>query len=612
MVAALSRFGPHDQAVLSFERAAFGRNLFNTLPEDAFDRQPLKGCGGRILLVADVRLDNRDELFDQLGIALVERRGLSDAGLMLAAWEEWSEGALDRLLGDFVFAVWDSGKQQLTLVRSALSMKPLFYHVGRDFIAFASLPAGLHALKSIPKLLNLGGAAFFMARAQPGGAQTIFDGIGRVEQGHMVRFNGQEAHQSRFWQIDREPSKPRNPNDYVDAFREHLDRAVNAQLRRCGGGVAAHLSGGRDSNAVAATAARLLAPTGERVRAYTSAPRAGYAGPTIAHTMADESPAAAATARMHSNIDHIICRPNGPLDFAELDEVHRLNPNPVSHLSNFSWWNGISQAASESGAAILLTGQVGNLAFSAGGEGHLPDLLRQRGLVHWWRAAPGLAKMSSTGWRSILSRSFGPMLPRPLYALILRASGREVASSFHVPFLRSPYRETAETELAAELHEFRPPRDYFEFRRQMLFGQDNASKMSLVRFGIDKRDPTADRRLIEYCFSLPIEALLSGEQARPLFEDAMADRIAPEVLSSRLRGYQAADWHETITKSAVSNRFKRYKGHPLVRELLDVDHIQSVIDAWPTSGWGDRKIMSLYRNDVLGAVSLADFIAVHF
>ncbi|HMI40536.1 MAG TPA: asparagine synthase-related protein [Sphingomicrobium sp.] len=611
MVAAQHAIGPHDQAVRSAGHVAFGRSLFKTLPEDLFDRQPLAGAGGRFLLVADVRLDNRSELSDQLGFAHDEQRRLSDADLLLSAWEKWAEGALDHMLGDFVFAIWESDREQLTLVRSALSMKPLFYHIGSDFIAFASQPSGLHALESNPKSLNRNRAALFAAGAWPIGPSTIFRGISRVEQGHLVRFKGLNAKPSRYWEIDRQPSNFRNPHDYVEAFREHVDRAVAAQLRRAGGSVACHLSGGRDSSAVAGTAARLLAAKGERVRAYTSAPRAGYAGPTIANYMADESLLAAATAHMHPNTEHFICRPQGPLDFANLGQAHRLNPNPMGHLSNFSWWDQIGRTAAGSGASILLIGQVGNLALSAGGEAHLTDLLRERGLASWWRAARGRARSSPWGWPAILNCSLGPLLPRRFHALLMRATGRN-PSSFDVPFLRPPYREQAEAELESEFHESRPPRDFFDFRREMLFGQDNSGQLSLVRFGIDERDPTADRRLVEFCFSLPIEALISADRARPLFEHAMSDRIALQVLSSQQRGYQTADWHEIITKGAVTERFNRYKQHEVVSDLIDIDYVQGVIDRWPTQGWGDRNVMSLYRNDVLGVLSLADFIVVNF
>ena len=119
------------------------------LPEDSFDFQPLHGADDRLVLVADVRLDNRDELAPALGIAASRARQLCDAALLLACLERWSEAALDRLVGDFAFALWDGRTKKLMLARDFLGQRPLYYHQGKDFFAFASMARGLHALPSI-------------------------------------------------------------------------------------------------------------------------------------------------------------------------------------------------------------------------------------------------------------------------------------------------------------------------------------------------------------------------------------------------------------------------------------------------------------------------------
>src|ERR1700675_4738250 len=59
MLAAQKFYGPHAGAQWSDGDVALGRQLMRVLPEDAFDRQPLVGGGGRYILVADIRLDNR-------------------------------------------------------------------------------------------------------------------------------------------------------------------------------------------------------------------------------------------------------------------------------------------------------------------------------------------------------------------------------------------------------------------------------------------------------------------------------------------------------------------------------------------------------------------------
>ncbi|HEX8526755.1 hypothetical protein, partial [Allosphingosinicella sp.] len=61
-------YGPHDGSLWAEGPVALGRRLFRTLPEDSYDRQPLVGRDGGLVLVADVRLDNRPELAAELGL----------------------------------------------------------------------------------------------------------------------------------------------------------------------------------------------------------------------------------------------------------------------------------------------------------------------------------------------------------------------------------------------------------------------------------------------------------------------------------------------------------------------------------------------------------------
>src|SRR5262245_56710129 len=62
ILAAQALYGPDGEAHWSRDGVSLGRRLARLLPEDDFDRQPLIGAGGRFVLVADLRLDNRDEL----------------------------------------------------------------------------------------------------------------------------------------------------------------------------------------------------------------------------------------------------------------------------------------------------------------------------------------------------------------------------------------------------------------------------------------------------------------------------------------------------------------------------------------------------------------------
>ena len=612
IASALSPYGAQETSVAESDCAALARNLRALLPEDRFDAQPIRLADGRRLLVADIRVDNRDEIIRDLGWTTERAAESADSALMAAAWEAWEEGALQRVIGDFAVAIWSSADRALLLARSPMALKPLFFHHSERFCAFASMPAGVHALDELPKTIDLEQAAAIGAQYGYQGGATFFADVCRVEHGHVVRLtrNGRQAR--RYWEPQRTILRLSRVEDYVDQFREELNRAVEPRLRRPSGRVASQLSAGRDSSAVTATAARLLARTGNELIALTGAPRIGFAGPALEDRVTDESELARLTAARHRNIRHVVRRPTGESALTDMRALHALAECPMLNPTSVPWWEGMNRAAVEQDASVMLFGSAGNFTISAGGADQLRDILIEDGFGPWLLASAEVGRWSWAGWRNLLSVSFGPALAAPTYRSILRATGRSASMDLRVPTLRPPYRQAAEDILRQAYGDPRPPRSFSEYRKDVLLKRDNAEIVTLARWGLDSRDPTGDRRLVEFCLSLPNELLVSGEAARPLFERAMADRIPRAVLANRRRGYQGADWYEHFKPADVRRAFADYARNALVQEMIDIPYVNGLIDQWPRSGFGNRAVINLYRNSVLATLALADFLDVHF
>lgn len=613
MLDRLARYGPHSQDSRSLGGACFGRALYRTLPEDDFDDQPLIGGGGRYLITADARIDNRAELAERLGIAPAESACLSDASLLLAAWERWQLGSLRHILGDLAFAVWDAGEQILTLVRSPVALKPLFYHSGPDFIAFASMPQGLHVLSQVTKSLDWAEASAIAVRLPYLGSSTIFEGIRMVRHGHAVQFADGRETAVRLWELGSIARQQMGAEECGEALREELDRAVKAQLRRRQGLAACQLSSGRDSSAVATSAALVLRETGENLIALTGAPHRGFEGTAIGDRLVDESALAAITARNHPNMIHAVSRSKTRPLKRELRQLSEIHFGPMTNLVALHWAAEVQDDASARGGSILLVGSTGNFSVSASGLSHIVDVLREQGPASWLRHALRIGSSSLSDWRTIASNSFGPFLSGPTYRRALEFIGRSRGSDFSAPILRQPYRKHAESLLRDQYFDPRPPLNYHKFRRAMLMRRDNAEKMSLVQGGLDVRDPTGDRRLVELCLSFPPDQLVSRRWApSPAYEAAFRDRIPPEVLCNRNRGYQGADWFHLFPKEQVAQLFRGYRRNHTVNELFAFDYINELIRSWPARGTSDRSTLVLYRNQLLNALALADYIELHF
>jgi asparagine synthase (glutamine-hydrolysing) len=604
MLAALAMYGRDRGDAWNGGDIALGRRLQRVLPEDRFDRQPLEGASGAVL-VADVRIDNRAELAASLAIAPARLSLLCDAALLLAAYQRWDTEAFDRVAGDFACALWDAPRRRLVLACDATARRPLYYHRTDRLFAFASLPKGVHALAEAPRAADEDKLAALLGLAPGATTRAPFAGLEKLEAGAFVIVTKSGLEARRYWSPSPGPLRLKSPDDYAEALRERLDQAVAARLRGATE-VGAQLSGGLDSSAVAATAARLLAPTGGGVTAFTAVPREGFRSEAPAWRIADEGPQAAAVAALYPNMTHVLVRAGGRSPLAGLDRALALYDQPVLNLSNLAWSDAIYDAARERGVRVMLIGSLGNLGLSYEGLELLPELVGQGRLAAWLREARALAK--GRAWRSVLATTFGPFAPAPLWGAILRLAGRPADLADYSLLHPQLRRRAAELGGGAAA---RPGRSGFAARLGAL-RRDSAVTWPgvLAEWGIDVRDPTADKRLLEFCLAVPTAEFLRLGQTRALARRALADRLPAAVVQAATRGYQGADWHEGLTaaRAELAVELERLEAFPPAGRLIDLARIRKLLAAWPASGWERRDVRLIYRGALLRAIAAGRFL----
>ena len=613
MLQAQNVYAPDPKAAAAWSDGgiALGRRLFGLVPEDRFDRAPMVSAEGRRVLVGDVRLDNREELADALGLEATDARTMADSAILMAALDRWDEDAVDRLEGDFAFALWDSARQRLLLARDFMGQRPLHFHRGADFFAFASMPKGLHALPEVPPAPDREMVARFLALIPEGGTRTFFAGVERVPVGALciVTRDGLSTH--RYWQPDRSPLRLKRDEDYEEAVRAALDRAVAVRLRGAENGVGAHLSGGLDSSAIVATAARLMAPRGS-VAGFTAVPREGYDGAIPHGRFGDEGPLAAKVAERYPNVEHVLIRTEGRSPFAALDRNFFLFERPMLNLCNAVWADRIMDAAKERRLQVVLTGQMGNMSFSYAGLELLPELLA-RG--RWLHLAREIARLPANGIRrrSAFAHTFGPFMPAGLWRGINRRMGRHFdLAGYSAVNLAAAEALRADASAAGLDFSYRPRRDPFGTRRWVIgrVYMGNYNKGHLGGWGIDMRDPSADRRLLELCLSIPAEQYLKDGVPRSLARRMLADRLPPEVVREQRKGLQAVDWHEGLSTARDEARLEaqRIAAVEGASDILETGKIGALLDDWPEGGWNGHKVTSLYRLALLRGLSGGHFL----
>ena len=350
----------------------------------------------------------------------------------------------------------------------------------------------------------------------------------------------------RSWHWRPTTRRDRDRIDYPAELGTLLKRGVRD--RTPAGGVATHLSAGLDSGAVTAMAATLGAP----VDAFTAVP-ALPVDAWMPGRFADESALAALVASRFPDIRHHVVRPDRHA-FDLLDLGWEAFEQPLPNPANAGWVDAINRAARDLGQSVMLIGQFGNFGFSAAG-------------------------MARSGWRARLAG--------------LRQPPGDIS-----PFLANPPRRS------------RPaiPRGPVDVLRRI----DPGSYVhGTVRgWGIDLRDPTADRRLLEFCLTIPPGEFMRDGVRRSLARRAVGGLLPPELLTETRRGYQSADWLQQLAARAGQARdiIENFATDALAADLLDIAALRRAADALPAAT-NSPETERRYRSHFLRALATGDFIA---
>src|SRR4029079_13154506 len=168
---------------------------------------------------------------------------------------EWGVGCLDRLNGDFAIAIWDRRTQELFLARDRVAVRPLLLAEHDADVCFASEARALLRHPAAKRELDPVGIAdtFVAWTTLPG--HTVFTGIRELPPAHYVVVGPDGAGpQTRWWDIDFSPVEA-DEDELIDELEELLADSIRIRLR-ADFEVGACLSGGLDSSAIAAIAAR--------------------------------------------------------------------------------------------------------------------------------------------------------------------------------------------------------------------------------------------------------------------------------------------------------------------------------------------------------------------
>ncbi len=490
LVEFLSFRGPDSRACWLDGPVGLGHTLLRTTRESENERQPAN-LEERFWIVADARLDARVELVAELKRSgRVVQPNAPDSELILHAYARWGTACVERLRGDFSFAVWDARNKRLFCARDHFGIKP-FYYVQRDDLYLFSNTLNclrLHPLVSV-ELNEAAIGDFLLFGLNYDNATTSFRDIQRLPPAHSLSISPEGARIRRYW---TPPTDGRirysKPEEYVENFRSLLQAAVADRLRTDRIGIL--LSGGLDSSSVAALAKEVRVKNGQAsdIRGYTC---------VYESLIPDQEDI---YAREVAEFLHI------PVKFHAMDHVQLFDgwddpkfslPEPVDNPLLAGFFESCRIIATE--CRILLSGE---------GSDNLM-------LFQMWPYAKDLRR--NWEWQRLLTDMANYLWVRPFPWRGIRARLRKLMGSdpdrMEFPAWLAPdfvrrmnleerWKEQGEHPALAAEHPIHPKAHASLFLPQwsLLFEQENAGVMHNP---VETRYPFLDLRIVNYLLAIP-------------------------------------------------------------------------------------------------------------
>jgi len=509
-------------------------------------QQPMTSADGRYTIAFNGEIFNYVELRDELKARGATFRTGSDTEVLLQLYAFDGEACLQKLNGDFAFAIWDATEHRLFLARDRMGVRPLFYTEHRGTLYFASEVKALLTVPGIKAELDPVALDQIFTLWAPIAPRTAFRDIFELEPGRMLVREGGANRLASYWTLDFPDAGEHGAlaEGHSEELRALLTDAVRLRMR-ADVPVGSYLSGGLDSSLISALAAP-MAPGGLNTFSVTF--------DSAEH---DESSfqrqVATALGTHHRSVA------SSPRAIADtFPDIIRFTERPILRTAPAPLYT-LAGLVREDGMKVVLTGEGADEVFAG------YDIFREAKVRRFCARQPGSKirphlfrklypylpglKQQSAEYLSAFFNVSGTDPSDPLFSHRPRMKSTAAAKIFYSGDLRETLGNyDAAEELSARLPErfsrWHPlnQAQYLE-TRVLLPGyilSSQGDRMAMAH-GIEGRFPFLDHRLVEFATRLSPDAKLKGLREKHILREAAMGLLPQSVTERQKQPYRAPD-----------------------------------------------------------------------
>lgn len=233
--------------------------------------QPMVSPDGRVIMTYNGEIYNYRELRRELEAVGEQFVGASDSEVLLRLFSREGVSCFEKLNGIFAAAFWERDKDELTLVRDPMGVKPLYYTSEGDGLVFSSEMKAIIRNPNFSPRINPNAVLRHLGFLWSPGSETIVANINKLLPGYYMRYNAKTG-QRDFHRFE-DPAKPTTGSlisdeaEAVSKVRAAVRLATERQMIS-DAPVGAFLSGGLDSSAIVAFARDYVAEN-DKLQCFT-------------------------------------------------------------------------------------------------------------------------------------------------------------------------------------------------------------------------------------------------------------------------------------------------------------------------------------------------------
>jgi asparagine synthase (glutamine-hydrolysing) len=576
MQTAIQRDGYDELETHIDDHIAMGHLMLRVTPESAYDKQPLKSNCGRYILVGHFRLDYRDELGDKLGLTQKELDVSPDSLLAIMAYQKWADKCVHHLEGDWAFLLYDVKSRKVTLARDPIGFSAVFFTIQNGQIYFSSDSLTFISVQSLKFSLNfkeINNLADVRKSITPG--QSLFNEVFSVAPGEYVQIdNNQEINYVKYFN-EFKASKVlfKSELDYQLEFQSVFMNSIYTRISNVIN-LGISLSSGRDSTSVFYFANKISEYKKKYINTYTWS---SFESPNVSEEKKrrlDESYRVESMLRdFNFVIPYFIHGHNQVYSQSFSNKKSRNCYNPIVHVNSI-WIDEMFCNSRLNQNTLMLVAAFGNFTITWNGPFVNHSLKYQFGLFLSIRNRIVYLKRLLKRVFKSFSNFFSAKNSRLLKTRFLEEDG--VSGSHLLKNIRFQYNSNTNINsiILGGLNKD------FALRKEILErGMVNVGAtwyLDSFDYGLTVADPTADKRLIDFCFSIPGKYFNYDGGVRYLYKKMMKGKLPNSIIESDKVYPQAYNSGEKLVKDDEIDRLmNEIRNDKYLGAIIDIQHLDN-------------------------------------